>query len=266
MKLKSIFTNKYTLSVIILLTVLGIDVLLHKGMSRVLIPDSFTSQRGPLNYNRCKSFLQSSNKHWQKAVNNLEKAALADTTLGGIEIDVYFDTAKNRFLVYHDTAGYTQLTLQDLLTAALKKHPKLSVWLDFKNLSAGNESQSLARLQYLQKANALRQRIIVESSSPQYLQSFCSAGFYTSFYAPYFNPYVEDENQLIAHLDSISNALKNYPVNAISGYYFQYPVLKRYFPSFPLLTWTNDAPLSIVGNTLNYTLLHDDHVKVVLFP
>ena len=108
--------------------------------------------------------------------------------------------------------------------------------------------------------------MIIESSDPQLLQSFCDSNFYTSYYTPFFNPYLITENESIYTIDLISTNLKKYPTSAISGYYFQYPFLKKYFPNYPLLIWADKGNYSLVGNIFNNMLGKDEQLKVVLRP
>lgn len=266
MKKNKFLLNKYTLSAIILLLCLALDIFLHKGITRVLLPDSFTNKRIPQNFVPCDLPLQVNSKEWIKAVNTLSRIEKIPSETAGIEMDVYFDTIKNTFQVYHDSAFKTELDINSLMEVYKKRNLKASIWLDFKNLSASNEGQSLQYLSTLSKQYNLQNKLIIESSSPQYLQSFCDSGFFTSYYIRFFNPYRIDEKELITQLDTISGVLKKYKVSALSGYYFQYPVLKKYFPNYPILTWTDNSTISLVSKSFNKILMSDEHVKVLLHP
>lgn len=262
---KGFLTNKYTLSVFILLAILATDILLHKGMSRVILPEKFTNKRLPQkNLVRCDQPLDIKGKYWIKAVNTPELAALIDSNANGIEMDVYFDTAKNCFFVYHDSSAISRVNAEEIFSVLQKKKLTIPVWLDFKNLFDYNIQQSLAQLSLLRNKYNLQKKILVESSHAPFLQAFCDSGFYTSFYTPFFNPYKEDEGLLVKRIDSISFLLKKYPVSAISGYYFQTPFLKKFFPAFPILTWTDDSKVSIVNNVFNRQLEKDEHIKIIL--
>lgn len=266
MKIYSFLTNKYTLSFFILLFCVALDIVLHKGMSRVILPESFTEKRGPMHFATCEQSLLVANKKWIKGVNTVARLAQQEVFLAGFEVDVYFDTAKNHFLVYHDSAVISGLDLETILQKYQSRNMTASVWLDFKNLSVYNLSQSLKHVSVLRQRYALQNKMIIESSAAQLLQPFCDSGFYSSYYIPFFNPYQVDEKTLVSMIDSISLQLKQYRVSALSGYYFQYPVLKKYFPRFPVLTWTGNSSLSLVANSFNRSLLNDQNVKVVLFP
>jgi hypothetical protein len=74
------------------------------------------------------------------------------------------------------------------------------------------------------------------------------------------------EKELMLTVDEIATQLAAHKVSALSGYYFQYPFLKKYFPDYPILTWTEGSAISIVANYFNSNLLNDPQVAVVLFP
>ena len=265
MKKNSFIINKYTLSLFILLLYLGTDIVLHKGMTRVIMPKSFTEKRSPQNFPMCNQVLTVTGKKWGKAVNTTIQMEQLPTDAAGFEMDVYFDTAKNYLLVYHDSSVYSQLNIADILNVYKARKLSSSIWLDFKNLSAANEKQSLIYIASLRQQFNLNNKLIVESSAPQYLQSFCDSGFYTSYYTPFFNPYLLTEKETIQTIDTISYNLSKYPTAALSGYYFQYPFLKRYFPGYPVLTWANKSNFSLVSYIFNRMLLTDERVKIVLY-
>ena len=266
MKIKCIFTNKYTVSVFILLALFGVDIILHKGMSRVMLPESFVGKRNSITFSKCEQSLLVKNKKWKKGINSMEKIRQLEEAVTGFEIDVYFDTTKNCLFVYHDTSVFSALRIESVLDVYESRNLSSFLWLDFKNLSSLNEKQSLKYISALRNQYKLAGKMIIESSLPQYLQSFCDSNFYTSFYVPFFNPYIISKKELAIQLDRIENTLKKYNVSALSGYYFQYPVLKNYFPRYPILTWTDNDRLSLVTNSFNRRLLNDPNIKVVLYP
>lgn len=266
MKKNNFLTNKYTLSVFILLVCLAADIFLHKGMSRVMLPESFTDKRSPAKFLKCEQPLLITGKKWMKGINTVARIQELSSDAAGFEMDVYFDTAKNYLQVYHDTSVYALLNIEEILNQYKSRKLTSSIWLDFKNLGAGNEKISLQYINGLTKKYDLKNKLIIESSHPQFLQGFCDSGFFTSYYTPYFNPYKMSEEELVTQLDSMNAALNKYKVSALSGYYFQYPFLKKFFPNYPILTWTDNFSLSLVTNSFNKLMIADDHVKVVLFP
>lgn len=264
--MKKILLNKYTISCIIVLLVVGVDIVLHKGMSRVMVTDTFTEQRTASSFEVCKQPLLSSNKRWVKAVNAVSNLQPLDSSTAGIEMDVYFDSLANTFFVYHDSDAISTLPITSILDAWSARKMKGSIWLDFKNLAAQNKLQAMLFLRKLRDQYQLKNKIIVEASSPVFLDIFCKEGFFTSYYVPFFNPYTMSEKELMLTVDEIATQLAAHKVSALSGYYFQYPFLKKYFPDYPILTWTEGSAISIVANYFNSSLLNDPQVAVVLFP
>lgn len=265
MKKYSSIINKYTLSLFMLLLCLGVDIILHKGMSRVILSKSFTAKISPQKLSRCEQPLIITGKKWVKAVNTLQRIEQLNADAAGFEIDVYFDTTKNYFEVYHDSSEHIYPKIEDILKVYQARKLSCSIWLDFKNLSAVNEKQSLAYILFLRQQYHLQNKLIVEAALPQCLQSFCDNGIYTSYYTPFFNPYQITEKEVIQAIDTITSNLKKYPTAALSGYYFQYPLLKKFFPDYPLLTWSENSNLSLLSNIFNRILLNDNQVKIVLY-
>ncbi|MBC7934293.1 MAG: hypothetical protein H7Y86_02885 [Rhizobacter sp.] len=253
------------MSVFILLAILATDIILHKGMSRVIIPEKFTSKRLPQQgFPKCDQVLDVEGKHWIKAVNTITQAKALDSSTNGIEMDVYFDTTENTFFVYHDSAHISHVQAAEIFSALAEKKQHIPIWLDFKNLAKENQQPALAHLTLLKNNFHLEKKLLVESSDPSLLQLFCDSGFFTSYYVPFFNPYQEKEDELIQRVDEITALLKKYPVSALSGYYFQMPFLKRFFPAFPVLTWTDDSKVSIINTVFNRRLEKDEQVHIIL--
>ncbi len=265
MSKRKITSGKYTWLAIILIMLLAVDVLTHKGITRALLPSGFTNRRTPATTASCQQVLNITGKKWIKAVNTAERMQQLCVDAPGIEMDVYFDTLKNKLLVYHDSASYSSTNIEQLLKIYNERKLTASLWLDFKNLSAANQQSSLAYISFLRKEFQLENKILVESSRPYLLQAFCTNGFFTSYYVPFFNPYA-DEDQLISQMDTIAALLEKYPASALSGYYFQYPLLRKFFPSMPILTWTDKPGISLVANIFNQKVLKDDSVKIILYP
>lgn len=266
MTAKSIFYNKYSFSVLILLSLIVLDVMLHKGITRVIFPSGFTEARHPLMLPACKNELSGSDKHWIKAINNPNQLLGISAETAGIEIDVYFDTAKHIFFSYHDSSRMSQISLDSVLAKKSEILPNASVWLDFKNLNSLNAQPSLSRVMQLRKSYGLEKRMIIESSNAKALHTFCEEGFFTSYYVPFHNPYQSSEKRVIAFIDSVAGMIRNFPPSALSGYYFQYPLLKKFFPNFPLLIWADKSTLSAVGYIFKLQVAKDSSVRIFLTP
>ncbi len=266
MKKNSFILNKYTLSLLILLLCLGVDIILHKGMSRVMLPKSFTINRSPQIIARCDNPLIISHKRWKKAVNTAQKMELVDADAAGLEMDVYFDTVKNVLQTYHDSSELKRPFVEDVLNVYQARRLTASIWLDFKNLTPANEKKSLAYISLLRQRYQLQHKLIIESHVPQSLSAFCDSGFFTSYYTPFFNPYQLTEKEISQAIDTIAVNLKKYPASALSGYYFQYPLLKKFFPNYPILIWAETDRFSFVSTVFNHSIANDPDVKIVLYP
>ena len=264
MRSRNFYTNKYFLALVILILVLLVDVFLHKGMSRVIIPERFTNKRAPQNPAFCVQPLIIKSKDWVKAVNTEALMQAQDSTSAGLEMDVYFDKSKNSFFVYHDSSNISAQSLEQQLDVYRSRKLTASVWLDFKNLNHSNEVAALQKLMEFRNRYQLQNKLIVESTNIKNLNAYCENGFFTSYYVPYFNPYLMDEDAIVKQIDDISFLLKTNKVSALSGYYFQIPMLKRFFPTANLLTWAENSSFSLVAPVFNHQLMADEQIKIVL--
>lgn len=266
MKSKDYFRNKYFFGLALLLILLCVDILFHKGMTRVLVPDSFVKNVSPADFPHCNNTLIVNSKTWIKAIDNEAALNKIPANTGGFEVDVYFDTTIHSFYVYHDSLAMSSLTIESLLDIYKTRNLTSSIWFDFKNLNYYNHEKSLYAFIALRKKYGLENKMIIESAQINYLPPFCKNGFFTSYYTPYFNPYQLKENGLKKIIDTISYNLKLYPVSALSGYYFQYRFLKKYYPEYPILTWAEKNNFSLVSAIFNRRLANDTHLKIILYP
>lgn len=266
MKLPGFILNKYTVSALILLALLGTDILLHKGMSRVMLPEPFTDRVQPMTVLPAARALKNEHKHWARGVNDPALLSQIKKPIGGIECDVYFDSSISGFYVYHDSSRMSTIRLDSLLHEYVKTFPESGVWLDMKNLEPHHADGALREVNRLRDFYQLKDRVIIESSKPDLLKSFTDSGYYSSYYIPFLNPYQTPEDSIVAYIKRVGDMLGQYPSAAISGYYFQYPLIRKFFPNYPVLTWTNDSDVSLVEYSFNRMLNHDGMVKVVLYP
>lgn len=264
--LKLIAQNKYKLMVCIISLYLFTDVWLHKGQARVLFGKTFPAAALQAGSPKSKSAVVIQNKTWTKGVNTHEQLEQLEITARGFECDVYYDTEKKDFDVYHDADKQTGQTLKALLNQYRQKKMTAAIWLDIKNLTAGNATHVLASLLELQKEYGLQNKLLVESGMAGLLTAFSDSGFYTVYYIPMFNPYQVNDTELKSWADSIVSATNAARVNALSGYYFQYPFLQHYFPRYPVLTWAEKKPLSMVNRLFRNKLAGDTSIAIVLYP
>ena len=103
----------------------------------------------------------------------------------GVEVDVYFDLAMDRFIVSHDRPYNLKngalLTLETLFNTL--QHQGY-IWLDFKKMTRLDKAgvqQAVTRLQAITADSDMAQRIYVESEHPINLAYFHRAGFQSLF-------------------------------------------------------------------------------------
>jgi hypothetical protein len=245
---------------------LVVDVLQHKGQARVLFPKDFAKVKQEAIPPQRKSILISKDKNWKKGVNTMERMNELNTDAAGFECDVYFDTVTKVFDVHHDPGKSIGLGLIALLEQYQQKKLTASIWLDVKNLDDSNASAVLQSLIQLQKKNSLQNKILVESNRADLLAAFSDSGFFASYYVPFFNPYKINESETKRWADSISSVIRNAKVDALSGYYFQCSFLFHYFPQYPVLTWTDNAPLSLVNFLFQRKINADKSIFIALKP
>lgn len=118
--------------------------------------------------------------------NSIESIGLAfDRGAKGVEVDVYFDTQLNQYVVSHDRPYNLKngalLSLGTLLEAVGEDG---QFWLDLKKLSHLDRVQlaaAVAELEILTSTGDLKERFYVEGEDPVNLHAFHRAGFLTIY-------------------------------------------------------------------------------------
>ncbi|MEO6254986.1 MAG: hypothetical protein ABIO79_16880 [Ferruginibacter sp.] len=265
--LKWIAQNKYKLMAFIIGLYLLVDVLQHKGQARLLFPKDYPEVKQQTLLPQSKSMLVNKDKNWKKALNTKAKMNELSPANAGFECDIYFDTASKGSLdVHHDPGKSIGYHLDDLLQLYREKNLQAAIWLDIKNLDDSNAPSVLQSLIELRTKYKLHDKILIESGRAHLLTAFSDSGFYTSYYTPLFNPYQMDDAALMARADSITAFLKNSRVNALSGYYFQYPFLHHYFPNYPVLIWAANDRFSLVNWLFKTKITRSKAIFIALYP
>jgi hypothetical protein len=264
--LKLIAQNKYKLMVFIIGLYLLVDVLQHKGQTRVLFPKDFTKTKQNYLLPQSKSILINVDKSWKKGVNTKERMNEVNQDVAGFECDVYFDTATKSFAVHHDPGKDMGYSLNDLLLLYRQKNLKASIWLDIKNLNSSNAASVLQSLIEMRNKYKLQNKILVESGRADLLTAFSDSSFFTSYYIPFFNPYKINKNKLNVRADSVASVISKAKINALSGYYFQCSFLKHYFPDYHVLTWADNDIYSLVNFLFQKKVDADKSIFIVLKP
>jgi len=120
-------------------------------------------------------------------MNSLEGFQQAfDMGARGVELDVHYDTERNRFVVAHDlpeeSFGTDVLQLEEVFA---KLGERGFFWLDIKNLGGMRASlvKNVADLMLdLLTRYSLKEKVIVESKVSQKLAAFSKRGIFTSYW------------------------------------------------------------------------------------
>jgi hypothetical protein len=122
---------------------------------------------------------------WAHRVNTLGKMMEAAQLFAGAEIDVVYDAAADALLVNHPPDPASGLRLDVLLAYANRLNPKLSLWLDLKNLNEANVARVVQELKALDERHAIRARALAETDhTGPAAAALRDAGFVSSYYLP----------------------------------------------------------------------------------
>ena len=141
---------------------------------------------------------------------------------------------------------------------------RAKIWLDFKNLSDKNAKQALQELIKICKQTRFKHGdIIVESGDYKALSAFKKAGFYTSYYVPYYDEALLKSNE--RERERVSAELRaiaaSGAVNALSFPYYLYEFIKSLGLKCDLLTWNEGKGWR--ENTAEKAF-SDSQIKVIL--
>ena len=141
-------------------------------------------------------------KIWLHRCNSLEKLYEKQSRYPNVEVDLVF--RKDRvFDVTHDVDTSFNLSLGSYFSY-MKDHEG-KMWLDIKNLTAGNKHVALERMnemtEYFQIA---KDRLIIEGKDWKALEVFTQDGYYTSYYVTYDEPDDLSEEEVDARIKQIA--------------------------------------------------------------
>lgn len=243
-----------------------VDVVQHKGMTRVMLPENFPDYKIDSSFPKNKNTLINTDKEWVKGIDTKELMNKVNSKNSGFELDVYFDLQKKIFDVHHDADKSIGLNLDSQLQIYTKRGLQSSIWIDLKNLDDTNFAPALNELINLRTKYGLTDKLLVESSRADLLTALSNSGFFTSYYTPVFNPYKLSDAEVKHWVDSISSVIDQSKVNALSGYYFQYPFLHHYFPNYPILIWAANDRFSLVNWLFKKKVAASKEVFIALYP
>lgn len=243
-----------------------VDVVQHKGMTRVMLPENFPDYKIDSSFPKNKNTLINTGKEWVKGIDTKELMNKVNSKNSGFELDVYFDLQKKIFDVHHDADKSIGLNLEEQLLIYKQRGLQAGIWLDLKNLEDSNCLSAVNALSALRTKYDLKNKLLVESNRANLLATFSDSGFFTSYYTPVFNPYKLSDAEVKHWVDSISSVIDQSKVNALSGYYFQYPFLHHYFPNYPILIWAANDRFSLVNWLFKKKVAASKEVFIALYP
>ena len=204
--------------------------------------------------------------HYEKVfahrVNSLEKQKQALNYFDGIELDLVYLKDKNILDVNHPPAKSIGLNFETYLKQ-IEADNFPFLWLDIKKLDTTNEEAILLKLNALfESKNYPKNKILIETRSPEALPKFTTAGYKTSYYLkPRLNEKTgEDLNNEINYINSI---LKLQPTIGISSSYEDYEIMKAYFPTKTKYIWALSSPYRFKYKKVR-SILEDEKVAIVL--
>jgi len=181
---------------IILLTITTLAIILTLAFNLTLLyVDKHIDERIPKNvYNDCHKMWSSRGIYNTRAEQNtllsLDRAIKAGHI--GFEIDFYYDSKMDRFIISHDRPtkdkdGNLHYTLKNGRLLTLKEvFEKFGkgryFWLDYKNLDRISKEESLKavkRLEKISKIHNMKERVYIEGCKPWMLSFYDKKGFKT---------------------------------------------------------------------------------------
>jgi hypothetical protein len=255
------FKNKYKLLLGLALLLLFIDVVVHKGQARVLLGKQFTPT---LFVNTTPALpINIAQKEFVKGVNNIERFNNFAKNAKSIEVDFWFDSATSTLKVCHDLAKWRGEEAVGFIAAVMQatNHKnELVIYCDIKNLDTTCHLKVLQILNNLRATHQLSNRLIVESRLPAALDVFYEAKYYTVYYTPSFNPYTNNTAATEKYLNAIKNNLVQHKICALSGYYFQAPILQQAFSNIDIFQWQAFSKYSLVGQLYKRSVYKNSNI------
>ncbi len=185
---------------------------------------------------------------WIHKVNTVEKLRSVQDRFSGIEMDVaYID---GRFFMGHWPEEQPSGLVLDSMLGALSDISRHRFWIDFKNLADLDETEARAALDTLSAITARhglpRERMIIESTTPQKLTAFTDAGFKTSYWIPSPRINYATTDEIAGWYEKVVAGLKQTRVSTLSGNYQCLPYVMRYFPEHTFMAFGLNSNLKVI--------------------
>jgi hypothetical protein len=176
------------------------------------------------------------NKLWAHRVNTASWANQMFNEFNGIETDVYFIDDKNEFQTGHEWPSGNSI---DLFFDSIYNCSSHYYWIDYKNLTEENASNSANEMKRLVNKFHLEGRVIVESSQPDLLAYFSCDEIFTSYWIDDINaaiPYFEEDKLA----NNVQKDIMRYHFDALSCSYEMNSFFQKYFKNYNVHLWTNE--------------------------
>ncbi|WP_445719406.1 hypothetical protein [Flavobacterium sp.] len=186
----------------------------------------------------------------------------------GIEFDVVYDSNLNFLDVNHPPAKSIQLNLRDFFKKSISSK-EIIYWIDFKNINSLNNELALLELNKIVKdLNIQKNKIIVETTSPEFVNKFRKEGYLTAYYLPPYL-YTKEKDSLAFYLSEIDNITKLHETDYISFDYKDFSIINSNFPKSKKISWYTGEKnyiKRIPSKIKLYNILLDNNVDYMLLP
>lgn len=205
-----------------------------------------------------------SQKIWLHRCNSIEKLQEKHRLYPNIEVDVIF-REDQKFDVTHDIDTSFGLNLDSYFSYFEKERGKM--WLDIKNLNPDNAANMLAVMNGLtEHYHVDKERLIIESSCWEALDTLTRGGYYTSFYVPFDDPCSLENEEKEEYIEQLQEIADKQVVSALSFPGEWYITLKESLNRpIDLLTWQHrSTQLELLLSPLGKKMVVDPQLKVIL--
>lgn len=203
-------------------------------------------------------------KIWLHRCNSIQRLAAFHNKYFGVEIDIIYHQNTKEFETSHDPEDLESHNLEQIFKYYAHNNLTDKIWLDFKNLSVENSTESEeAMSKLIEQYRINKQDVIIESRDWTALGHYRERGYQTSYYFPYY----EEEKLNEALRNDVEKILQSGNVDYISFYHKYYDFIKEInIPNkIKMLTWANDNYwYEIVYLDKFHDIMNDKDVVVIL--
>jgi hypothetical protein len=260
--IKSFLTNKYGISIIVLLALLSADVLLHRGETRMLISGGSKEKIGPYRLPVSEIKLQPGFSKNVVAVHTIDDILHRNNDDHGIYLQ----------LKWIDKSGYSaagnallNYSLDSLISLHTAKQNSGFCIFDVSGINESNQELIYQELKNTEQRFHLRNRILVASDNTKMLQFLHEKGFYPALITPAFDPTIASEEEKKIYCDLLAKQLQENGVDVLITGLKNYSFLRKVFPTQRLITKTGNEDLSLVGYFTKRHLEKDSMVLLTIY-